>query len=178
MFTAVDKLDMVINDINDILRVNYRANEKKESVQFGAIIDDIKLSIANLLDANDVTIECNFEVTEILTIKSYLYSIFFNLISNSIKYGQPAQKTMIRIATKKVNNTIEINFRDNGIGFDVQKHRENLFRLYKRFHNHKEGKGMGLYMVKTQVETLGGRITVDSKIDVGTTFKIVFEVHE
>lgn len=50
--------------------------------------------------------------------------------------------------------------------------------LYKRFHTFVEGKGMGLFMVKTQVQTLGGTITIESEVDKGTTFKIVFKISE
>lgn len=57
---------------------------------------------------------------------------------------------------------------------DLDKHGKNIFGLYKRFHLHKEGKGLGLYLVKTQMEMLGGRIEIESTPDVGTTFKLYF----
>ena len=113
-----------------------------------------------------------------LTIKSYLYSVFYNLISNSIKYRKPDEKPVIRIASAQTGTHIELLFSDNGIGIDVERYRSDLFGLYKRFHNHAEGKGMGLYMVKSQVETMGGRITMTSKVNVGTKFKIDFDVAE
>jgi signal transduction histidine kinase len=61
---------------------------------------------------------------------------------------------------------------DNGLGIDLALHQNNIFNLYKRFHTHVDGKGMGLYLVKTQVTALGGKIEVESKVNVGTTFKV------
>ena len=67
-----------------------------------------------------------------------------------------------------------ITVKDNGMGIDMQKYGDKIFSLYKRFHNHVEGKGMGLHLVKLQIETLGGTIKIDSKLDEGTTFTIAF----
>ena len=68
-------------------------------------------------------------------------------------------------------------FKDNGLGIDLKRKRTQMFGLYKRFHDNIEGKGMGLYLVKTQVEILGGSISVQSEVNNGTTFTIVFEKH-
>ncbi len=65
-------------------------------------------------------------------------------------------------------------FKDNGLGIDLTKSGKQVFGLYKRFHTHADGKGMGLYMVKTQVEMLGGKISIQSEINKGTEFRIEF----
>lgn len=65
---------------------------------------------------------------------------------------------------------------DNGLGIDVERYRDKLFSLYKRFHLHVEGKGMGLYLVKTQMTSLGGRIEVESEVNEGTTFRAYFKI--
>ena len=103
------------------------------------------------------------------------YSIFYNLISNSVKYRRPKIGTIIEIKSHLVNNQIELTFSDNGMGIDLSRNGDQVFGLYKRFHTHIEGKGMGLFMVKTQVENLGGAISINSKPNEGTIFKIVFE---
>jgi signal transduction histidine kinase len=113
-------------------------------------------------------------IDQMITLKSYIYSIFFNLISNSIKYRQDDQPPIIEITALNEKNKIELIFKDNGLGMNLQRNGDEVFGLYKRFHHHIEGKGIGLYMVKAQVETLGGKITVDSGINNGTTFKISF----
>ena len=177
LFSSVTKLDNVIKDINNVLYIKNQVNERKETVKFSELIEDIKISINTLLKEEDVKIKADFsQVDTMLSIKSYLYSIFFNLISNSIKYRRADVPPVIEItANKPGNNKIELTFKDNGIGIDLKKSGGEVFGLYKRFHFHTEGKGMGLYLVKTQVETLGGKITVASEVNKGTEFKIVFD---
>jgi PAS domain S-box-containing protein len=175
--TSVSQLDTVIKDLNNILQMKQREiSEKKEKVKFSKLLDDIKLSIATLLEEEKVVFITDFnEVDKIMTIKSYMHSIFYNLISNSIKYKQHDSAPIIEIKSKISEHKMELIFKDNGLGIDVDKKGDQIFGLYKRFHTHAEGKGMGLYMVKTQVETLGGKISIKSKINQGTEFRIVFE---
>lgn len=172
---SVKKLDEVIVDLNYILQTRREINEKKEFVSFSELINDIKTSISGIIAKENITINTNFTVNKFFTLKSYLYSIFFNLIYNSIKYRNPAVPTFIEVQSKKVNNKLVLEFRDNGLGIDLTAHGKNIFGLYKKFHKHVEGKGMGLYMVKTQVEILGGKISVASEVNKGTTFVIEFE---
>lgn len=84
----------------------------------------------------------------------------------------------ILIQSFKKDGKIVLEFTDNGSGIDLEKHQSSLFGLYKRFHQNIEGKGMGLYMVKSQVESLGGKISVTSNLNVGTTFRIEFTSSE
>lgn len=172
---SVKKLDEVIVDLNYILQTRREINEKKEQVRFSELINDIKTSISNLIEKEHITINTNFTINKFFTIKSYLHSIFFNLIYNSIKYRNPAVSTVIEVQSKRINDKLVLEFRDNGLGIDLNAHRGNIFGLYKKFHKHIEGKGMGLYMVKTQVEILGGKISVASEVNKGTTFVIEFQ---
>ena len=75
-----------------------------------------------------------------------------------------------------VDNHVELTFTDNGMGINLKKNGDQVFGLYKRFHDNIEGKGMGLFMVKTQVETLGGKISIRSEVNKGTEFLIELEV--
>jgi len=176
LFNSVKKLDAVIKDLNDVLYVKHQVNEKRETVYFSELLEDIKLSISILLRSEEVTIISDFaEVDHMLAIKSYLYSIFFNLISNSIKYRMLNAPPVINITGKRINNLIELTFKDNGMGIDLKRNHDAIFGLYKRFHQHVDGKGVGLYVVKAQVEALGGKITVESEPNKGTEFKITFD---
>jgi PAS domain S-box-containing protein len=172
---SVKKLDDTIIDLNYILQMRREINEKKEVVRFSALVKDIRTSISNLIEKENITMKTSFlEVNEFFTIKSYLNSIFYNLISNSIKYRNPDKLCIIEIESKLKGNKLCLIFRDNGLGIDMGAHRDKIFGLYKKFHTHIEGKGMGLYMVKTQVEILGGTINVQSKVNEGTQFTIEF----
>ncbi|TDQ08804.1 PAS domain S-box protein [Pedobacter metabolipauper] len=172
---SVNQLDNVIRDLNHVLQVKGQIGEKKEKVVLSKIINEILFSIKDLVDLENVEIRMDFSAgDELSTLKSYLYSIFYNLIANSIKYRQPGTLPVIEIKSETTEDSLLITFKDNGIGIDLEKYSEQVFGLYKRFHQHVEGKGMGLFMVKTQVEALGGFITINSSVDQGTEFTLEF----
>jgi signal transduction histidine kinase len=172
---SVNKLDDVIIDLNYILQARRNINEKKEMVRFSVLVSDICAIISELIEKEQVSIRTHFEADSMFTVKSYLHSIFLNLITNSIKYRDPAVATVIDISSRQTANRIIVTFRDNGLGIDMEVHKDKIFGLYKKFHMHKEGKGMGLYMVKTQVEILGGTISIKSEVNKGTEFVLDFE---
>jgi PAS domain S-box-containing protein len=174
---SVMKLDEVVKDLNHILQAKGGIDEIKETVHFSEVVDNIKISIMNQIDKGHVEVKYDFsEVNELFVIKPYLHSIFFNLISNSVKYRRQHVRSVINIHSRLLKNKVELFFADNGIGIDLNKNGDQIFGLYKRFHANIEGKGMGLFMVKTQVETLGGKISVKSEENKGTEFKIEFEL--
>jgi len=175
---SVQRLDSVIMDLNQILHTKRQLNEQKEKIYFSNLIDEIKVQVRPLVKKQNVKIVTNFNAAdELFTIKNYLYSIFYNLISNSIKFHKPGVVPVIEISSKKPGEKIVLTFRDNGLGFDHSKKKDQVFGLYKRFHTHVEGKGVGLYMCKVQVEALGGKINLKSKINDGTTVTIEFPTH-
>jgi PAS domain S-box-containing protein len=176
MGSSAQNLDMVIQDLNTILKVKSDMSENKALIHFSELIKEIEMSLKNLITSEKVKIVCDFTATdEITTVKSYLYSIFYNLITNSIKYRQPEADPVIEISSEITENKTILHFKDNGLGIDLLKNGKDVFGLYKRFHFHIEGKGMGLFMVKTQVEALRGHISIQSHENGGTEFKIEFE---
>ncbi len=176
LHTATEQLDNVIKDLNNVLVVKREINEKREKVIFSELIENIKSSIQNVIEKEQVEIITDFSaVDSIMTLKGHLYSIFYNLISNSIKYSRHGVAPVIKVTSEKKGKCIVLRFKDNGIGIDLEQHRDSVFGLYKRFHFEVEGKGMGLFMTKTQVETLGGKISISSEVNKGTEFCIELE---
>ncbi|MBW4888554.1 PAS domain-containing sensor histidine kinase [Mucilaginibacter sp. HMF5004] len=172
---SVNSVEHVIRDLNQILQVRKPGTELKEDVDFRAICEDIKAGIFTIMHKENIQLDCDFtQGASMYTIRSYIYSIFYNLVLNSIKYRRKDVESHILIKTIKLGDKIEIRVKDNGKGIDLIKNRDHLFGLYKRFDTTVEGKGMGLFMVKTQVETLGGTIRVESEPGVGTEFIIQF----
>ncbi|MFA6262112.1 MAG: PAS domain S-box protein [Bacteroidia bacterium] len=175
--TSVNNLDTVINDLNEILKMKREVSENKIVVRFPELLEQIQSSIQGLIQNEEVTFITDFDASnEMLSIRSYLYSIFYNLISNSIKYRKKDLAPVIQISSAIRNKTLVLVFKDNGMGINLDKNKDQVFGMYKRFHSHTEGKGMGLYMVKTQVETLGGTISINSSINEGTEFILTFEL--
>jgi signal transduction histidine kinase len=89
-------------------------------------------------------IKVHFENAPVVVcVKPYTNSILFNLVSNAIKYRHPDHKLIIDLKSYPINEYICISVSDNGLGFNTEAHKQNIFSLYKRFHFHVEGKGMG-----------------------------------
>ena len=167
------KLDEVVIDLNNILQAKREMSENTEMIYFQDLVDNIQSSIYHLVQKNAATIVTDFsDVEGIQTIKSFLYSIFYNLISNSLKYRQRTIVPVIKISSSTSNGKTLLTFSDNGLGIDLTIHGDKIFGLYKRFHLETEGKGMGLFMVKTHVESLGGSIMVRSELGKGAEFTI------
>lgn len=176
---AAKALDVVIKDLNYILQTKKEISEQKTNVDFEQILITIRLSIQQLIDQNEAAFISDFSaVAGISSIRSYVYSILYNLISNSIKFKRAGVPPLITIHTEKLPNGVLLVCKDNGLGIDLAKKRSELFGLYKRFHPHTEGKGMGLFLVKTQIEVLGGSIEVNSIVDEGTEMRLFFKQTE
>lgn len=173
---SAQKLDDVIVDLSQILNATKSLKENEETVKFSDLVKDLEANLNPLINGNQIEISVNFTmIDELVTVKSYMNSIFYNLISNSIKYRRKDIPTIIEVKSCYKNNVLQLSFKDNGMGIDMEKKGDQVFGLYKRFHKSVEGRGMGLFMVKTQVETLGGKISIASKVNEGTEFLIEFE---
>ncbi|HYI78783.1 MAG TPA: triple tyrosine motif-containing protein, partial [Chryseolinea sp.] len=174
--SATRELDTVVKDLNTILYL------KKNSDSVISLIDletETALVISNLdheISATQAVINTDFSaVSTIYSVKPYFDSILYNLLGNAIKYRHPDRPPRIHIKTQKIGNEICLSVVDNGLGIDVDLFQDKLFTLYSRFHLHIEGKGMGLYLVKTQLAAMGGRVEIESKVNFGTTFKVFFK---
>ena len=105
-------------------------------------------------------------------LKRNLRSVIFNLLSNALKYRHSARLPHVRLACRPAGTgLVVLTVQDNGLGFDLAQ-RPRLFALFERLHDHVEGSGSGLYMVKKVVENAGGRIEMASELGVGTTFSV------
>ncbi|WP_081661792.1 PAS domain-containing sensor histidine kinase [Gillisia sp. JM1] len=172
-FTNIRRLDNVMQDLNETLKLKDDFSKKRESVNLESLTQSIIASNQNLIDTENVSITNNFgAIDKVYTVKSYLYSTFFNLISNSIKYRKPDVSPVIEIRTERLDDQVIIHFKDNGLGIDLEKKGDQIFGFYKRFHKHVEGRGLGLFMVKSQLVMLGGQIEVKSLLGHGTEFTI------
>ncbi|RZJ68341.1 MAG: hypothetical protein EOO50_02665 [Flavobacterium sp.] len=178
LFLAIGELDDVVRDLGEILKIKFQSADGKAKVVFQDMIDTILVSVGTLLQKEHVTFRVDFsEVPSIFTSRSYMYSIFMNLIGNSLKYKHPDRDPEISIQSRLSGNNVQLIFIDNGIGIDLNRHGSKLFGLYQRFHSNTDGsKGLGLFMVKTQAEALGGTVSVTSEVGQGTRFVLEFPI--
>jgi signal transduction histidine kinase len=126
------------------------------------------------MQATQAEIQIDLAISSLSLPKIYLESILHNLLSNALKYHSPQRRPAIHVKSWQQEEQAYLSVSDNGLGMDLTKVGDKLFGLYKTFHEHKEAKGLGLYLTKLQVEALGGTIRVESQPDHGTTFTLSF----
>ena len=169
-------LNETINDLVKVVIIKDNTSIQKEKVLIKEIFENVFSQLGFLFSLHKPILKIDLEEVTILNInKSYLESIFLNLLTNAIKYKEPTRQLKVTISSKVVNDNLILTFKDNGIGIDMERNKDKIFGLYQRFHNHPDSKGLGLYLVKSQVESMGGSITVVSKVGIGTSFTITFK---
>lgn len=166
-------LDQVIKDLSTIIEVRNLQAKELVPVKISEVIQKVTLALAQEIRSSSTILLKELEVDEFWSYPLYIESICYNLISNSIKYRN-FEPPVITIVTKQKPDGIQMEFRDNGIGLDLKTHGSSLFLPFKRFHYHVPGKGLGLYLVKAQTESLGGTLQIESTPGQGTTFKLMF----
>lgn len=170
-------LNDTINDLVRVIIIKDNPSIQKESLLLKDIFEDVFSQLDFLIGLHKPIIKFDFEdVTFLNTNKSYLESILLNLLTNSIKYKSETRKLKINIIAHKLDDdSVILIFNDNGIGIDLERNKDKIFGLYQRFHDYPDSKGLGLYLVKSQVETMGGTISIESKVNIGTTFTLTFK---
>jgi signal transduction histidine kinase len=171
-----NNLDNVVKDLNSVISAHDTGKEKKEFTTFEYILKLIERVLDKEIAESKAVITHDFHDPEgITSIHGYLYSIMFNLLSNAIKYRSPNVPLKIHLQTTQDDKFIKLSIKDNGMGINMEKYKDKIFGLYRRFHGNKiAGRGIGLSLVKSQAEAMGGGVTVESQVNVGTTFIISF----
>lgn len=172
---SAENLKETLDDYIDGLKSQDSRLINLVDIQIMDVIDSIRLTIDSLIKDSNTSFHIDLSAYESVQFNpKYLESIFLNLITNSIKYAHPERDPIITIKTEIRDGKKRLTFSDNGMGFDSEKQKENVFGLNQTFHENRDSKGIGLYLVYNHITNLGGRITVDSKIDEGTTFQLTF----
>ncbi|MCC9166349.1 PAS domain-containing sensor histidine kinase [Pontibacter harenae] len=170
---SVKQLDTVLKDMNSILAIrDSNGNLETEQVNINDVIQQVASSLQEPLQGCGGKLMSSVaEGLHVKSNKAYLYSIFFNLMSNAIKYRSEERPLVISIKCfgNSEKGTI-ISFTDNGSGFDMKLAKGQIFKLYKRFHTKRNGRGIGLFLVKTHLEAMGGHVEVSSRVGQGTKF--------
>lgn len=171
-------LDGVVRDLSTILDI------KKHNGKFTAI--SLPTTMARIVKTLQKDIEESFaelhldwsEISTVYGVAPYVESIFYNLISNAIKYRRPEVPLVISIRSTRTDLHTIITVADNGLGIDLTKYQSAVFNLYKRFHTHVEGKGLGLFLVRAQMLAMGGHVEIESQPGEGTQFRLLFRNEE
>ncbi|MBC3540876.1 PAS domain S-box protein [Rufibacter sediminis] len=169
------QLNTIIDDLLEVLVIKDNPHTNKEKVDLAEAFEKVVVSVDGLLTEKDFRLTTDFsQVPQVYYNAGYLHSILLNLLTNAIKYRSPDRPLRIDITTEKVNGCEKLYFSDNGLGIDLKRYGERIFGLYQRFHQHKDSKGMGLYIAHSQAKAMGGNLSVTSEVDKGTTFILEF----
>lgn len=169
---ASEELSLIFEDLNAVLNIRTFSMEVFTRVDIPVEINYVKDNLKAEIRQHNVIIKTEVDqVQTIFSIKPYIQSILFNLISNAIKYRHPERTPVITIKTTLVDGKVCLSVSDNGMGIE-EPYTEAMFELYKRYHFHVEGRGIGLFLVKTQMDALGGEIKVNSEVGKGTTIEL------
>jgi PAS domain S-box-containing protein len=168
-------LDGTLKQLVNILELKLNDKIAFDQCLLEVIISKIKSMLNVQIEKEKIGFETDLKVKEIQYPVIYLESILYNLISNAIKYRRKAVKSVIKINTYVESNRTVLEVSDNGLGIDLKRYGSQVFKLNKIFHSGYDSKGLGLFILKNQIETLGGNITVTSEPNKGTTFKVFFK---
>ena len=174
--TSTNQLNSIITDLVNILVIKQNANVGLEWLSLETAWKKVKDMAQGLIQEAEPDFTVNFKCApRVFFNEIYLESILLNLLTNAIKYRSPERRLSLEIHSQEDSDFVVLSFRDNGLGIDKQKYEKRLFGLYQRFHTHADGKGIGLYMVQSQLSTLGGKIELQSTENEGTVFHVYFK---
>ncbi|MFD2162982.1 PAS domain S-box protein [Paradesertivirga mongoliensis] len=167
-------LDSTLKELIKILEIKLNADIAYQKCSFEEIISNVQKMLNIQIQNEKVSFKMNLEVPGIDYPTVYLESILYNLITNAIKYRRKNVKSQVVIHTYIKGGKIALEVSDNGLGIDLQRYGHQIFKLNKVFHKGFDSKGMGLFILKNQIETLGGTISVTSQPNRGSTFEVIF----
>ena len=176
LLEASESLDETVAHLTEVVQLKTEAADKIKDINLYDALKAVKKNLSIMLEEEEAKVEMNVSKNiNIKAIPAYLDSIFLNLFTNSIKYSSPDRKLKLQINARQRGNKVSVSFQDNGQGIDLERHGSKIFGMYKTFHRHKDAKGIGLFITKNQIESMHGKIEVESAVDEGTTFHLTFK---
>ena len=164
-----------LHDLNEVLKIKQNKNIPRQELQFENVLQNVKSMLSAKITEVSAVIESDFSQAPTIHYPNiYMESIFLNLLSNSLKYIHADRKPEIAFRSFHSNSNIILEVRDNGLGINLERYGHQVFKLHKTFHKHPESRGIGLFMIKNQIEALGGEISIASQVDKGTTIFVNF----
>jgi len=172
MQDSVERFKRTIDQLTDVSKLQREYGAAAERVPLPTVVEDVRLDLEPLI--RSLNADMQLEVVDCppfpLSEKN-LRSVVYNLLSNALKYHAPERRPQVRLRAWCEDQHLLLTVQDNGLGLDPAG-QQKLFGMFQRLHDHVEGSGIGLYMVKRMIENAGGRIEVQSTLGIGSTFLV------
>jgi PAS domain S-box-containing protein len=176
MQDSVERFKRTIEHLTEVTKLQKEQIQPLELVALGPVIEDVRLDLEPLLREAGGILEVDVAACSVVSFaEKNLRSVLYNLLSNAIKYRSPERAPHVRLCCRQEDGYAVLTVRDNGLGLNLTNNEKRLFGMFQRLHDHVEGSGIGLYMVKKMVENVGGKIEVESEVGVGSTFTVYFK---
>jgi len=171
--SAVNQLEETVHNLNEVAVLNTKTELNLANLNVSEFVNKAISSINTLVMENSVHLENNVDDSIIVSaIPAYLDSIILNFLTNAIKYQSTERVPEVKVNAVREKEFIVLSIEDNGMGIDLEAHGKKLFGMYKTFHQHKDARGLGLFITRNQIEAMGGKVKVKSEVNKGTTFYI------
>ena len=174
MQDSVNRFTHTLSLLTDITKLQHAFNEAPAPVALAPLIEAVRLDLAPLRQQVGGHLRVDVAAAPTVTFaEKNLRSVVYNLLSNAFKYHDPARLAEVTVRSRVEGPYLVLEVQDNGLGLELSGEHE-LFGLFRRFHTHVEGSGVGLHMVRKLVENAGGKIEVVSQVGQGSTFSVYF----
>jgi light-regulated signal transduction histidine kinase (bacteriophytochrome) len=175
LIVATHQLNQTIEDVNHILTVNEVSKQEFSPGALSVISSEVVQYLRGLIDSEGARVSLSIPSdATVFAVETYVRSIVFHLITNAIKYRDPARRLEINIAATQKEEKWVLTVQDNGLGVDLKRFGKKMFSMYKTFHGNEDARGFGLFLIRNQVEAMGGKIEVTSDLGKGSIFHVYF----
>lgn len=170
---AISQLETTISNLNEVRKNDLDSLKNFKVLNLNEVAENVIYNINAIARHEECTIINKIDKNlNVMGIVGYLESVILNLLTNAIKYSSKERKSYVKLSARSENGYVVLEVSDNGLGIDLKKNRYHMFQLEKTFHQHQDARGVGLFITKNHVENMGGKIDVDSCVDIGSTFKV------
>lgn len=171
---SAENLQESIDHLTEIVKQSFAEKDDYREINLKNAVDRNRNSLITLAIKNNVEIINDIDDhVNLKSIPAYLDSLIVNFLTNAIKYSDNHKDSFVRVSIdRSVTDYTLLAFEDNGLGIDLDKYGDKLFGMYSTFHEHEDSRGVGLFITKNQIESMGGRIEVDSEVGKETMFKV------
>lgn len=175
---SVNRFKRTVTDLSEVAKIQRQADDDVRYVKLADIVAEVLLDLEPLISKSGALIEMELAPDAVVQFSAKnMRSIVYNLLSNALKYKSPQRKPHIKVTAKRSPGQVCLSVKDNGLGMNMAD-KDKIFSMFKRLHDHVEGSGVGLYIVKRIVENAGGSIEVESEVGVGSVFSVNFKLDQ